>query len=221
MKRGATVRKKVAPTYKAGDGDLLQLFDTGELDHVCGKFGVLVELADPAPNSEREAMADALRNLLGRPIKALQDRIIESGRGDGAVEWEALERFALAVEVTATQLPGPLRDDEASTLASNLRAAWVEAGFYASAYRMYHDLPRELDVNKRKTESMREERDARAYAARVDHDYIRERYAELKAAKAGEIGKTLATEFSMAEGTIRNIWSKRDRTKYPGGANVI
>jgi hypothetical protein len=182
---------------------------------------VLAELADPAPNSEREAMSDALRSLLGRPIEALQARIIESGRGVNAVEWEALERFALAVEVTAMQLPGPLSDDEARALASNLRTAWVEAGFYASAYRMYHDLPRELDVNKRKTESMREERDALAYASRVDHDHIRERYAELKAAKARGIGKTLATEFSIAEGTIRNIWSTRDRTKYPGGANVI
>lgn len=215
MKRGATVRKKFAPTYKAGDGDLFQLFDTGELDHVCGKFGVLVELADPAPNSEREAMADALRSLLGRPIEALQARIIESGRGVNAVEWEALERFAFAVEATAMQLPGPLRDDEARELAGNLRTAWVEAVFYASACRMYADLPRELEANKRKTESMREERDARAYAARVDHGHIRDRYAELKAAKARGIGKTLAAEFSITEGAIRNIWSTRDRNKYP------
>lgn len=206
---------KKPTTYQAGDDKLLLLYDPGELDHVCGKSGLLIELADPAPNSEREAMAEALRNLLGMPIERLQARIVESGRGTNATEWDALERFALAVESTAVQLPGPLDKDGALALSTNLRAAWLEFIAYGSAYRMYYDLPREFEVNKRKTATMRDVRNAMAYAAEVDHGLVITRYAELVAAKARGKRRTVAAEFGLAENTVRNIWNVRDRTKYP------
>jgi hypothetical protein len=199
---------KPKPLYKPDDDPLFRLFDSGEMEHV---YGLLVGLADPVPRAEREAMAAALRKLLGKPIAVLLNRIGESGRGAQAAEWDALERFALAVEVTAKRLglSEPLDSAEAGELALDLRAAWLEFIAYAGAHRMYADMPRELAINSRKTAPLLASRKTVTAHARGDHDRIRADYARLKAEGARGIAKTLAKKYDRSPGGIRNIWSKR------------
>ena len=202
--------KKGAPTYKPGDDDLTLLFDTGDVDHF---HYLIVNLADPASEAQRESMSQSLRDLVGKPIEKLRERIFESGRGTSAVELEPLDRFALGVRLAALRLSRctALSEELAQEYADDLKRVWINFIAYGAAHRMYWDLPREWQVNKDKTAAMRDQRDALAYGARVDHDLIIKRYAELVAAKKRGIRKTVATEFGLSENTIRNIWNGREK----------
>ena len=200
--------KKPPRTYSLGDDDIFQLFDVGEADHL---RALLADLADPVPESERKAMADNLRCLLGVVIEKMRGRILESGRGENAAEYESLDRFATAVEVAALQLPGPLDKAGAQDIADNLHMRWIAFIAYSCAWRMYHDLPRELATTARRTAPMISRRDAEAYAVQIDHKNIVAEYARRKAAGESKIAKTLAEEYGKKQGTIKNIWSKRDK----------
>lgn len=202
--------KKVAPTYRLGDNELFQLFDIGEADHV---RDLLADLADPASEAQREAMSKTLLDLLGRPIEKLRERIFESGRGANASELDSLDRFALAVRLAALRLSNcRILDEElAREYADDLHAKWIGFIAYAGAFRMYHDMPREMAANKRRTAAMRDKRDALAYGARVDHSLVISRYAELVAAKARGKRKTVAAEFGMSESAISTIWNNRKK----------
>lgn len=205
--------KKPAPTYRAGDDELFSLFDTFQLDRV---RDLLHEMADPTPKSEREGMADALRRLLGVPVNNLKRRILDE-RGARASELDAVTRFAEAVEAVAVDLESasPLDATAARDLATTLRAAWLEFIAYAGAFRMYHDLPRELEHNRTKTKVIREKRAALAYAQRVDHDLVVAEYAKLKAQGARGLRAAVAAQFGIKAQTVANIWADRDRTLYP------
>ena len=69
--------------------------------------------------------------------------------------------------------------------------------------------------NMSRTKKMRDNREARAYAAKTDHGLICARYAELAAAGIKGKRKTVAKEFDLSESRIAAIWAKRDITKYP------
>lgn len=216
--------KKVAPTYRPGDNELFQLFDIGEADHV---RDLLADLFDPASEAQREAMSKTLLDLLGRPIEKLRERIFESGRGANASELDSLDRFALAVRLAALRLSNCRQLDEelAREYADDLHARWIGFIAYAGAFRMYHDMPRDLedaaaraaaaikqqDANKRRTAPMRDKRDALAYAARVDQSLVISRYAELVAAQARGKRKTVGAEFGLSQSTVKNIWNNRKK----------
>jgi hypothetical protein len=212
------VKKKFLPTYKPGDDALLfELFDIGEMEHVSD----LVKAShDPAPKGYRNGLAESLRRFLLPPVENMIHRLHETGRGPGASEFEATDDFRACIENVARLLTingdGPYSKEEAGQLAGELRSAWTGFIAHAAAYRMYCDLPRELETNKRKTGPMLDKREITVIAAKVRQNQIVERYAELKAAGTRGIRKMLAREFNLSPNTIKNTWGNRDREKYPG-----
>lgn len=208
--------KKPAPTYKLGDEQLFQLFDTGEMEHVCD---LVRESYDPAPEGHRSGLAQSLTRLLLRPVESFIYRLHDTGRGASASEFDAADELRACVENVAKLLTmsddgtefASCTKDEAGELADDLGSAWTRFIAYAGAYRMYADLPRELEANERKTKAMRDTRDAIAYAARVDHSLVIARYAELAAAKVRGIRKTVAGEFGLSESMVSKIWNNRDK----------
>lgn len=208
--------KKAVATYKLGDDQLFQLFDIGEMEHVCD---LVRESYDPAPKGHRNGLAQSLTRLLLRPVESFIYRLHETGRGASASEFDAADELRTCVENVAKLLAmsddgtgfASCTKDEAGELAGDLGSAWTKFIAYAGAHRMYADLPREMETNHRKTERMRDGRDARAYAAQVDHRLIIARYAELLAAKARSKRKTVAEEFGLSESMVSKIWNNRDK----------
>jgi hypothetical protein len=201
-------------TYKPGDDHPVQLFDTGEMEHVCD---LVRDSYDPAPEGHRSGLAQSLTRLLLRPVESFIDRLHETGRGASAAEFDAADELRTCVENVAKLLTmsddgtefASCTKDEAGKLADDLRAAWTRFIAYAGAYRMYSDLPREWE----RTAGMRASRATAADHARGDHERIRADYAELKAAGERNIAKKLATKYNRNDQDIRNIWSKRSKTK--------
>jgi hypothetical protein len=204
--------KKAAPTYKTGDDELFQLFDIGEMEHVCE---LVKDSYDPAPKGHRNGLAQSLTRLLLQPVENMIQRLHETGRGANASEFNAADELRTCTENVSKLLAmsdgATCSKDEASELAGDLCNAWTKFIAYGSAFRMYHDMPREVDTNKRKTAAMREARDALAYGSRVDHHLVIERYAELVAARARGKRKTVAAEFDLSENTVKNIWNSREK----------
>lgn len=204
--------KKAVATYKLGDDQLFQLFDIGEMEHVCD---LVRKSYDPAPKGHRIGLAQSLTRLLLRPVENMIQRLHETGRGVNASEFDAADELRTCTENVSKLLAmsdgATCSKDEARELAGDLCNAWTKFIAYGSAFRMYHDMPREVDTNKRKTAAMRDKRDALAYGARVDHNLVINRYAELVAAKVRGKRKTVAAEFGMSENTVKNIWNSRKK----------
>lgn len=206
--------KKPAPTYKPGDDKLFPLFDTFQMERVCE---LVEDSYDPAPEGHRGRLSQSLTRLLIQPIESFIERLYETGRGVNASEFEAADELRACAENVAESLAtsddGTCAKHEAGELADDLHRAWIKFIAYASAHRMYADLPREMETNVRKTKPMREVRDAMAYAAQVDHLRIIERYSELLAAEVRGKRKTLAKEFGLSESMISKIWNERAKYK--------
>ena len=218
--------KKSAATYKIGDDELFQLFDIGEMEHVCD---LVKDSYDPAPKGHRNGLAQSLTKHLLAPVENMIHRLHETGRGTSASEFDAADDLRSCTENVAKLLAmsddGTCSKDEAKELADDLCNAWTKFIAYAGAFRMYHDMPRDLEdtaaraaeairqqeANMLRTAPMRDKRDALAYAAQVDHGLVISRYAELVATKARGKRKTVAAEFGMSENTIKNIWNKRKK----------
>lgn len=206
--------KKAVATYKLGDDQLFQLFDIGEMEHVCD---LVRESYDPAPKGHRNGLAQSLTKHLLAPVENMIHRLHETGRGTSASEFDAADELRSCTENVAKLLamsddgtePAEFSKGEAKELADDLCKAWTKFIAYGSAFRMYHDMPREMDTNKRKTAAMRDKRDALAYAARVDHELVIARYAELVAAKVRGKREIVAAEFGMSESAVSSIWNKR------------
>lgn len=119
--------------------NILLLFDPGERDHL---HELICSANDPQPVGYRKSLSESLRNLIAIPLAQLQEKSsIEAGY-----------RFSEKIENAATLLSlsegMPLDKAAAIRIADNLKSAWTEFIADASAYRQYHDLPREVEAQQ-------------------------------------------------------------------------
>lgn len=119
---------------RSEDDPLLNLFDTGERDHVCNLIA----------NADRTLDLMPLLRCIDEYVK----RLFDTGRGQGASEYGAAIRLRDCVEsvslILATHDSGETRD-----ISGLLNDAWTRFIADAGAYRMYHDLPQEHASRKR------------------------------------------------------------------------
>ena len=132
--------------YKNEDEDLFQLFDIGEMNHICD---LVFNCHDPAPKEYRATLANSLSEFLLSPVEKYISRLFESGRGTNASEFDASIGFRECIEIVMRRLS--LRGDEGEMpsavsheIAGSLRSAWVEFIAISAAHRMCSDMPTEL-----------------------------------------------------------------------------
>lgn len=217
--------KKPAQIYKLGGLELLRLYDTAMADDICN---FLEGVGGPYPRCEHEArtkpVSDALRDVLEliakEETRLSQNQFEKMSRSERArrtrgqdTEIRALDRFKDAVECAVQRLAEstPMDMAEAALIAGGVHHRWFEFIARACSPLMYDDQLADIDKKKNQTWAMRDTRDALAYAARVDHERVIERYAELAAGKVRGIRKIVASEFDMPETTVRNIWNSREK----------
>lgn len=146
-------QKEMPQTYRVGDNELFTLFDDGEMEHICE---LINNCHDPVSKglqkSYREHLAETLTTSLLPPLEILIQRLHETGRSTSAVEFEPTKKFITCIEsvsrILAMRADNPCSEDETKELADLLRDRWTAFIAHASARRMYHDLPRELDKAK-------------------------------------------------------------------------
>lgn len=211
MKKKRTPKKP--RIFKCGDDDLFILFDTGEAEHVAG---LIRDLADPATQKDRDAMAEALRRLLIAPLESLRLRYLEAGHSIDRDD--PLDRLSECAEITAQIISNRQAMDKTETaeLADDLFQRWMMFIAWGAAHRMYADMPNELDAGMKRTATIREKRACASANAPDLHRQIIEHYAALQAQGMRGLRKIVARDFHVAGSTVKNIWNARDRTKYPG-----
>lgn len=149
--------KTARNTYRPGDTDLFDLFDTNYMRHVCE---AIADCCDPVPPGWRAGLAQALKTKLMPVVSLMIARLWEDGRGTNASEYSATERFGECVENIADLIVGAegrgVTRDDARGYAESLRLAWTTFIAEASAHRMYDDLPRDLATAERTSAVQRE-----------------------------------------------------------------
>ena len=148
------VRIKVRGSmYKNQDDDLFQLFDTGEMEHVCD---LVFNCHDPAPNGYRATLSESMEKFLLAPTEKFINRLYESGRGSNAVEFDASVGFRDCIEnvmklLSLSSEDGEMPAEVAQEMARDLRLAWLEFIAMSAAHRMYSDLPKQLEEAKKRS----------------------------------------------------------------------
>lgn len=133
--------------YQPNDTEFFNLFIPDVVENACDYIS---RLDDPAPKGSRQGMAEALVKLLHAPVGRFVARLHETGRGMNATEYEAAENLRasasdIAKELMEAEIDGVLTRMKSHELADRLRVAWLTFIAYAAAYRMYDDLPRDLE----------------------------------------------------------------------------
>jgi len=139
--------------YKDEDGDLFQLFDIGEMNHI---YDLILNCHDPAPKGHRAILAEVLAEFLLPTAEQFVTRLYESSRGSNATEFDAAVGFKDCIEIVIRLIS--LRGDDGEMpsavsheIAQSLRSAWIEFIAMGAAYRMCSDLPKELKIAKKRS----------------------------------------------------------------------
>jgi hypothetical protein len=139
--------------YKDEDGDLFQLFDIGDMNHI---YDLIFNCHDPVPKGHRTILAQSLTEVLLPPTEKFISRLYESGRGSNASEFDAAVGFRDCIEIVIRLIllranEGEMPSAVAHEIAQSLRSAWLEFIAMGAAYRMCFDLPNELKIAKKRS----------------------------------------------------------------------
>jgi hypothetical protein len=139
--------------YKDEDGDLFQLFDIGEMNHI---YDLVFNCHDPVPKGHRTILAEALSEFLLPPVEKFISRLYESGRGTNASEFDAAAGFQECIEIVIRLIllrssEGEMPSAVSHEIAQSLRSTWIEFIAMGAAYRICFDLPKELKIAKKRS----------------------------------------------------------------------
>jgi hypothetical protein len=106
----------------------------------------ILEASDPISHDHYDALADTINRLLLANVDRYIDRLLDSGRGCTANEFDSAHKLRNNAENIIRRLrlssDRPLSFFEAKEMADSLNLDWLTFAAEASAYRMYHDLLR-------------------------------------------------------------------------------
>lgn len=190
--------------YKSQDGDLFQLFDTGEMEHV---YDLVFNCHDPAPKDHRSGLSQSMGKFLLTPVEKFICRLYESGRGSNAVEFDASVRFRDCIENVMKLLAldnedGQMAPEIAHEIARDLRMSWLEFIAMSAAHRMYSDLPNQLEeARKRSARNRLAAGMRRKVVTKADLEKFRDKFIYENGAERGWI-KAAEYAFGITAKTI-------------------
>jgi len=185
---------------KKGLPSWLELFDTGEMDHVCDAVRVnIVNVSGGYPS----LMNEPLRKYLLAP---LDDYLAEHWeQGSRQVHVDAAQRFYEKAEKLAELFEDqwPFDEEDGKAWAYGLRFAWLEFIAYGAAHRMYHDLPAEQKQRVAASKKLRG--NGRELTVKILAKHMRNVGAT---SLSDDLAESLAQQFKVGVRTVRRRLSE-------------